>query len=78
MKHLRARDARFLFFVIANILCIATFLSGTIGTSQAPAGGWRRIDLDALTVRIESGDLMEKEADWYHPLEELDDTSSRQ
>ncbi len=28
-------------------------------------GGWRRIDIEALTTRINAGDLVRKEAAWY-------------
>jgi len=29
--------------------------------------GWRTVDLGALQRRIESGELRDREADWYHP-----------
>ncbi len=35
--------------------------------ADAGTGGWRHIDRAALERRIESGDLRDVRADWYHP-----------
>ncbi len=70
VSHLRGRDLRFVMFIIANLFCVAGYLAGNLGTIQEPGGGWRSIDLEALLTRIETGDLVQKEAEWYHPLTE--------
>ncbi len=70
VRHLRGRDVRFVVFIIANLFCMAGYLVGNMATIQEPAGGWRRIDLEILLKRIETGDLVQREAKWYHPLTE--------
>ena len=69
LTHLRRRDVRFLVFVLLNIFCMTGYLLANIEAMQQDSGGWRRIDLDAVLTRIESGDLMQHEAAWYHNKE---------
>jgi len=66
LKHLHRRDYRFLVFVLVNLFCLSGYLLAHIQTLQQENGGWRRIDLDAVMSRIESGDLLKHEAAWYH------------
>ena len=66
-RHLHHHDLRFLGFVLTNLFCIAGFVAGSVTTEAEHTGGWRRVDIDAIRARIESGDLMGKEASWYHP-----------
>ncbi|OAD20470.1 secreted protein [Candidatus Thiomargarita nelsonii] len=63
------RDSLFAAFILANLVCIGGFLFSSTETALEQTGGWRRIDLDALTTRINAGDLVDKEADWYRPID---------
>jgi hypothetical protein len=67
---LHLRELRFIAFVAANLFFIGLFLVGASGRQEAAPGGWRRIDTGALKSRIEAGDLVDREAEWYHPAEE--------
>lgn len=68
LRHVRRRELRFLAFMLLNLVCIAGYVGGSIGLAPEQTGGWRRIDLRAVEARIEAGELVRKEADWYHPL----------
>ncbi|MBF0310682.1 MAG: 4Fe-4S binding protein [Magnetococcales bacterium] len=46
-------------------------------TASASTGGWRRIDVQILQRHIQEGRLAEKEALWYHPVEEGTKTSGK-
>ena len=70
LRHLHRRDYRFLAVVSLNLLCVAGYLLAHVQTLQQETGGWRRIDLDAVMSRIESGDLLQHEAAWYHNKQE--------
>ena len=70
LKHLHQRDLRFLALVLVNLVCVAGFQLARVQTAEQPAGGWRRIDLEAVMTRIEAGDLQRHEAAWYHPAKE--------
>ena len=65
-KHWQLRDFRFAVFVACNLLLVAGFLYDSLASDSQPGGGWRRIDLHALQSRIESGELVQTEAHWYH------------
>ncbi len=65
-RHLHRHDVRLLVFVLLNALCITGFLYSGIRSAAEQPGGWRRIDTAAVKARIEAGDLMGKEASWYH------------
>ena len=64
------RDLGLIVLVTAHLLCIGGFLRQALQTASEPVGGWRRIDLKALTERIRAGDLVNKEAEWYRSVEE--------
>ena len=55
--------------IFVFIVCILSFLATHIQwDSQAPTG-WRRIDVSVLQQKIQSGDLVKKEALWYRVME---------
>lgn len=66
LNHSQLRDLRFLTLVLLNLLLIGGFLIRGVGGDSSPPGGWRRIDLQALQTRIETGELADVEARWYH------------
>ena len=51
--------------ILASLICIAGFLYERLTLPQPPAGGWRRIDLEAVQRRLDSGELVRQEARWY-------------
>ena len=68
-KILQANNLKFVTLVSANLVCILSFLATHIQwDSQAPTG-WRRIDVSVLQQKIQSGDLVKKEALWYRVME---------
>ena len=77
VKHLQRRDLRFIASVLINLACVAGFLLAQVQTAEQPAGGWRRIDLQAVITRIEAGDLQRHEAAWYHQGKESAQKASR-
>ena len=69
LRHVHRRELRFLALAAVNLVCIAGYVASGIGVSPE-GGGWRRIDYQAVEARIEAGELVRKEARWYHPLSE--------
>jgi hypothetical protein len=59
------RNFQFAVFILANLLCVGGFLFSRTDNLDEQIGGWRRIDIEALTARINAGDLVRKEAAWY-------------
>ncbi|MEN8216835.1 MAG: hypothetical protein ABFS56_10765 [Pseudomonadota bacterium] len=59
------RDIQFAAFILATLICVGGFLSSGTETTSEQNGGWRRIDIEALTKRINAGDLVNHEAAWY-------------
>jgi len=72
LRHVRRREVRFLAFMLANLVCIAGYVASGIGAAPEGTGGWRRIDFQAVESRVDAGDLVRREADWYRPLSEED------
>jgi hypothetical protein len=72
LRHSRRREFRFLAFMLANLVCIGGYVASGIGAAPEGSGGWRRIDFQAVESRIDAGDLVRREADWYHALTEED------
>jgi hypothetical protein len=68
LKHVHGRELRFVAVILANLVCAAGYLASSVGVRPEESGGWRRIDLDAVEARMEAGELVRKEADWYHPF----------
>jgi hypothetical protein len=66
IKHWRVRDVRFLGLLALTGLTIAMFLTTELRLAGREGSGWRTLDLEALRQRIETGELREREADWYH------------
>lgn len=66
-SHWRLRDLRFLGSVALTLLTIGLYLDTGLRLVGEEGSGWRTLDLDALMQRIESDELREREADWYHP-----------
>jgi hypothetical protein len=66
IRHLRMRDLRFLGLVAVTGLTISLYLDTGLRLASQEGSGWRAIDLNALTHKIESGELREREAEWYH------------
>lgn len=61
------REARFLGLVALTALSIGLYLERGLTLAAREGGGHRIIDIQALQRRIDSGDLREREAQWYHP-----------
>lgn len=68
-RHVHRRDIYFVTLVASTLVAIAGFLLGDLAATGTPAGGWRRIDLERLEMRLESGELLRHEAQWYAPLQ---------
>jgi len=68
--HRQLRDLRFVGLLLLTLILIAGFVAGQRDAIQGEGSAWRRIDLQALQDRIESGDLSDHEALWYHPSSE--------
>jgi hypothetical protein len=75
IRHLRPRDLRFLGLMAVTGLTISLYLDTGLRLAGQEGSGWRAIDLEALTQKIESGELREREAEWYHPATEEETTS---
>lgn len=67
--HLHRREFVFLGWIGATLVLIAGYLIGGQALVEQQGSGWRRIDIKALQQRIDSGDLGEREAAWYRPVE---------
>jgi hypothetical protein len=67
IRHLHRRELRFLAFIAVSVSLIALYLSAGLRLAGDTGSGWRSIDLDALQRRIETGELRDREARWYHP-----------
>ena len=63
-RHLR--DIQLLGLVCVTLAFIGLFLTAQIQRLEAEGSGWRRIDIELLQKRMESGDLSDHEALWYH------------
>jgi len=70
IKHLRPRDLRFSGLVVVTLLTIGLYLNTGLRLAGQSGSGWRTLDLDALQQRVETGELLDREADWYHPATE--------
>ena len=64
---LRSRDLPLPGLVLFCLGLIWLHLAGTRGQADATSGGWRHIDTESLTRRIDTGDLRDLRADWFHP-----------
>jgi hypothetical protein len=68
-------DMPLVVLVAANLLAVAGFLG--VGPPEAApgSGGWRRVDIEAVSRRIQAGDLSAREALWYHAARESGEAS---
>ncbi len=66
-RHWRPRDLRFLGLVALTGLMGVLYLNEGLRFAGQDGSRWRTLDLDTLLQRIETGELREREADWYHP-----------
>ena len=64
-RHLR--DIQLLGLVCITLVFIGLFLTAQLQQLEPKGSGWRRIDIELLQKRLESGDLSDHEAAWYHP-----------
>lgn len=67
IRHLHQRELRFLGLIAMSGILIALHLSAGLQLVGHEGSGWRSVDLDALQRRIDTGELRDHEADWYHP-----------
>ena len=63
-------DIQLVGLICVTLVFIGLFLTARLQQLDAEGSGWRRIDLELLQQRIESGDLSDREAVWYHPEKE--------
>jgi len=68
LRHIHERELRFLGLVLITGLVIALQLVDSLRPLGLSGSGWRVIDRQAVERRIESGELSDREASWYHPL----------
>jgi hypothetical protein len=66
IRHLHHRELRFLSLIGLTGAIIALYLSAGLKLAGEEGTGWRAIDLDTLQRRIETGELRDREASWYH------------
>jgi hypothetical protein len=66
-RHWHPRDVRFIGLIAMTALLIALHLGEGLRLAAREGSGHRVIDLKALERRIDTGDLSDREADWYHP-----------
>jgi hypothetical protein len=77
LKHWRPRDLRFLGLVGLTALVGMLYLSEGLRLAAREGSGWRTLDLDVLMQRIETGELRDREADWYHPASDEEERGVR-
>lgn len=67
IKHLHPRELRFIGLVLLTALIIAMQLADGLRLAALGGSGWRTVDRAVLERRIETGELRDHEASWYHP-----------
>lgn len=70
LRTIHRRELRFLGLILMTGLVIALLLAEGLRLSGLGGVGWRAIDRQALQRRIDSGDLSDREASWYHAASE--------
>ena len=65
-RHLR--DIQLVGLVCVTLVFIGLFLTAQLRQVELEGSGWRRIDVELLRKRVESGDLSDHEAVWYHAV----------
>ncbi|WP_295444128.1 hypothetical protein [uncultured Thiodictyon sp.] len=67
MRRRQTRELRFLGCLALSGVLIALYLDQALRLTAHTGGGYRVIDTQAVTRRIESGELRDREAAWYRP-----------
>jgi hypothetical protein len=62
-----SREARFIGLLGLCLLLGGLYLGEALEQAAHPGRGHRQIDLKVLEGRIRTGELRDREADWYHP-----------
>lgn len=60
-----------------TVLAIALYLNAGLRLAGQEGSGWRSLDIDALHQRIETGELRDREADWYHSATDEETRAAR-
>ena len=66
---MKRRDIKFAMLISVNLIAIGGFLVSHLG-DEAAYTGWRKIDYPALMQKINSGDLVRHEADFWRTEEQ--------
>ena len=79
IRHLHQREYRFLGLIALTGVLIALHLGDRVRLAEQQGTGWRSVDLGALQRRVDTGELRDREADWYHSssAEEIDASGGR-
>lgn len=56
---------------------VVLYLDANLRLVGREGSGWRTLDLEVLRQRIETGELRDREADWYHPASDEERQSIR-
>jgi len=60
-------DLELLALVGVVMLTVAGYLAEALGSARQEGASWRHIDTEAVRSLIDTGDLSDHEALWYHP-----------
>lgn len=66
LRHLQ--DLRLIVLILVSLVLIGFHLNQAGGGAGEAGASWRKLDIEALQRRIETGDLSDREADWYRQL----------
>ncbi|MGA7979553.1 MAG: hypothetical protein WCA32_04905 [Chromatiaceae bacterium] len=77
VRHWHLREFRFLSLVVLIGFVIALHLGAGLQAVGQEGSGWRSVDAAALQRRIESGELRDREANWYHSATDVETTHVR-
>ncbi len=64
--HLRTRDWRFIGFMVLSVAAIGLYLAAGLNRLEQSGSSWRRIDIESVQRLMDSGELSEREAEWFH------------
>ena len=74
IRELHGRNIQFIGLIMLTLIFIGLYISAEFRLAQREGASWRRIDLDTLLERIETGELRDREASWYHAVDNGDKT----
>lgn len=69
IRHWHVSDYRLVTLIGTTLILLVIFLAEQSMQRQSTAAGWRPIDFDVVLQKIDSGELSDREADWYHQTE---------